>query len=154
MNYALLLNGTFVRYEWFESTPPVLSASKGLTWVPYQELPDPAFDPSTQRLGDVAVTVVNGTAIAQRQVIALTPAEITAHNAAVADQAAAQARQVADEAARTAAKAEAVIQYLVTHTPAECHQYIQDNVTTLAQAKVMMGRMAMALCFLARRELR
>ena len=49
---------------------------------------------------------------------------------------------------------EAAIVYLVTHTPAECAAYVEANVTNLAQAKVMLGKFAMALSVLARRELR
>lgn len=53
-----------------------------------------------------------------------------------------------------AAKIDPTLIYLVTHTPAQCEAYVQANVNTLAQAKVMLGKMAMALSVLARREFR
>jgi hypothetical protein len=64
------------------------------------------------------------------------------------------ALQASDDAAKQASKAEAVIQYLVTHTPAECDAYVHANVTNLATAVNLLGKMAMALSVLARAELR
>lgn len=53
---------------------------------------------------------------------------------------------------RAAAKIDPTLIYLVTHTPAQCEAYVLANVNTLAQAKTMLGKMAMALSVLARRE--
>lgn len=64
------------------------------------------------------------------------------------------AQRDADAAATVAAKADATIQYLVTHTPAECYTKVQNDVTNLAQAKDVLGRLAMAVSVLARRQLR
>lgn len=63
-----------------------------------------------------------------------------------------KARQIADEAATTYAKAAPVITYLATHTPQECEAYVAANVTDLASAKGLLGKFAIALCVLARRE--
>lgn len=63
------------------------------------------------------------------------------------------AEDVADEQAATAAKADSVIQYLVTHTPAECAAYVNANVNNLADAKAFLGKVAMALSVLARQHL-
>ena len=71
-----------------------------------------------------------------------------------AEQAAFEAQQADDAAAKQASKAEAVIQYLVTHTPAECDAYVHANVTNLATAVNLLGKMAMALCVLSRKEFR
>jgi NAD(P)-dependent dehydrogenase (short-subunit alcohol dehydrogenase family) len=60
----------------------------------------------------------------------------------------------ADNSAKEYAKADAVIQYLVNHTPAECADYVQANVTDLASAKQFLKKVAMALSVLARSELR
>jgi hypothetical protein len=70
------------------------------------------------------------------------------------DFAAPDQQEVIDAAARDAAKADAVIQYLVNHTPAECADYVQSNVTDLASAKQFLKKVAMALSMLARSELR
>ena len=64
------------------------------------------------------------------------------------------AQAVADAAARGAARADATIIYLVNHTPAECYAKVQADVTDLASARIMLGRLAMAISVLARRELR
>jgi hypothetical protein len=68
-------------------------------------------------------------------------------------QAAFDAQQATDAAAKQASKADAVIQYLVTHTPAECDAYVHTNVTNLATAVALLGKMAMVLSVLARAEL-
>ncbi len=89
--------------------------------------------------------------IAQAELDTALAAAQTAHDAAEA-QAAAQA--TTDAAARSAAKADATNAYLVSHTPAECYAKVQTDVTDLASAKQMLGRLAMAVSVLARRELR
>ena len=61
---------------------------------------------------------------------------------------------VEDEAAVTVVKANAVINYLVTHTPAECAAKVQTDVTNLATAKDMLAHFAQALCVLAKDRLR
>lgn len=60
-------------------------------------------------------------------------------------------RRAADQAAVDLVKADATIAYLRAHTPAECYNKMQTDVTTLAEAKQMMGRFAMALCVLTKR---
>lgn len=80
---------------------------------------------------------------------------------------AAQAQeQQADLEAKAYAKLDPVIQYLVSHTPAECAQAIRDfidsaSVTNLATAQACLGRIetrmaqfAKALSVLAREKLR
>lgn len=67
---------------------------------------------------------------------------------------AAIALQEQDQAAKQATKADVVIQYLINHTPAECADYVQANVTNLAQAKDMLAKFAMALSVLAKGNLR
>ena len=51
------------------------------------------------------------------------------------DAAAAEALHLADAQARGAAKADGVVQFLRDHTPAECEDYVQTNVTDLATAR-------------------
>ena len=64
------------------------------------------------------------------------------------------ARQAADAEAKTTVKGDAVIQYLVTRTPAEINTYVQTNVTSLATAKDLLAKLAVAVSVLARRDLR
>lgn len=63
-------------------------------------------------------------------------------------------QNAADLAAFAASKAEPVIQYLVSHTPAECDAYVKANISSLAQAKAMLGKFSMALCVLSKASLR
>lgn len=67
---------------------------------------------------------------------------------------AAAALLASDTAARTVARANPVIQYLVSHTPAECSAYVATNVTNLATAVTFLQHVAVALCVLSRTELR
>jgi len=88
-----------------------------------------------------------------------TPEQIAADDAA-------QAQAAKDTQAAASAKADPVITYLVSHTPAECAQYVRDQVnasaiTTQADAKAaiikledIQARMAMALSVIARHTLR
>lgn len=62
--------------------------------------------------------------------------------------------QIATAEALAAAKADAAIQYLVTHTPAECYAYVQNNVTNLATATAFLGKMAMVLSIIAKDRLK
>jgi len=71
-----------------------------------------------------------------------------------AEELAKEAQRVVDITAIADAKLDAVIQYLVTHTPDECAQYVESNVTDLASAKAFLKIVAKALSVLARRELR
>jgi hypothetical protein len=71
------------------------------------------------------------------------------------EQVVAAALVVTDASAVTAAKANAVIKYLATHTPAECYNYVIANTSTLPpQAQTMLANFAVALSVLVRRELR
>jgi hypothetical protein len=64
------------------------------------------------------------------------------------------AQAEADAAAKDAAKADNVVQYLRDHTPAECSDYVQDNVTDLASAKAFLKKVAVVLCVLSKQSLR
>jgi hypothetical protein len=64
------------------------------------------------------------------------------------------AKNLADQAALTNAKANAVIQYLVSHTPAECSAKVATDVNNLATAVTMMQNFAIALSILAKDKLR
>ena len=45
------------------------------------------------------------------------------------------------------AKADAVVQQLLTATPTQIVNYVQNNVTDLASAKVLMAKLAVAIAF-------
>lgn len=64
-----------------------------------------------------------------------------------------EVQQQMDSVARAEVKADAVITYLTNHTPAECVQYVQDNVTDLASAKAFLKKVAMALSILSKQIL-
>lgn len=66
------------------------------------------------------------------------------------------ARQVAaaDDAAKVAAKADAFVASFIAMTPAQVLNYVSANVTDLASAKALLGKMALMMLLLARRGLR
>jgi hypothetical protein len=59
----------------------------------------------------------------------------------------------ARQAMRTALRNDGTIQFLRTHTPAECEAWVQANVTDLATAKNVLGKLAMVVAYLARERL-
>lgn len=65
----------------------------------------------------------------------------------------AQADLAARETMRNALRADSVVQYLRTHTPAECAAYVNSNVTDLASAKNVLAKLAMICAYLARERL-
>jgi hypothetical protein len=56
-------------------------------------------------------------------------------------------------AMRSALRADATIQYLRTHTPAEAATYASNAITDLASAKVVIGKLTMLVAYLARERL-
>ena len=63
-------------------------------------------------------------------------------------------QELADRATmRAAMRADAVIQFLRTHTPAEAEAWVQANVTDLASARNALGKLAMIVAYLARERL-
>lgn len=63
-------------------------------------------------------------------------------------------QHIADAQSKAEAKADAIVQYLRDHTPAECANYVQDNVTDLASAKAFLKKVAIVLCALSKESLR
>lgn len=62
------------------------------------------------------------------------------------------ARQAEDEAARLAARADAFVSAFVDMTPAQVIAYVNANVNNVADAKVLLTKMALMLLLLARKE--
>lgn len=86
--------------------------------------------------------------------VILSDAELAILRAPTPEQLAKQALAVQDDAAKNTAIINPVIQYLVSHTPAECIAKVNSDVTDLASAKAMLGHFAVALCVLAKDKLR
>ncbi len=82
--------------------------------------------------------------------VLLTDNELATLRAPTSEQIAAQEKALAEKQQADATKADAVIQYLVTHTPQECAAYVGQNVTNLATAVTMLQKFAMALCVLSK----
>lgn len=74
--------------------------------------------------------------------------------AATAAAVAVSLQAIQDGTDKQTTKADAVTQYLVNHTAAECATYVQTNVTDLASARTMLMKFAMVLSVLARQTLR
>lgn len=54
---------------------PDPNPTKGIVWLPYEEAPDPAFDPATQRLSAPETVEVGGKVVKRKRVEALTAEE-------------------------------------------------------------------------------
>jgi hypothetical protein len=63
------------------------------------------------------------------------------------------AEATARAAMRATLKADATITYLRTHTPLEAAAYAASNITDLASAKVVIGKLTMVVAYLARDRL-
>ena len=114
--------------------------------VPLAVAAQPTYDAITQTCYRDGIENVGGWR--QKWTIAALPVDIAAANQAAHNLA------VSDSTDIGTAKGNPVIQYLVTHTPAQCVTKINTDVTDLASAKVMLGNFAQALCVLARDKLR
>ncbi len=62
------------------------------------------------------------------------------------------AKVAEEEEARTAAKADTFVQTFVAMTPAQVLAYVDANINTVADAKVLLKKMAIMLLLLARKE--
>lgn len=100
----------------------------------------------------IVINVTTG----EQTVVPLTAEEIADAQARTAAEATSPAR-LAEEAASAAkayAGADAVVQYLRDHTPAECEAYVMANVTDLPSARALLAKFAVALCVLTKQNLR
>jgi hypothetical protein len=80
MQYALIDASTkVIRIQDFAGLPPSLAASKGLQWVPFLSVQNPAYDPSTHGLYEAPAKDVFGVLTQQWEVYPL-PAEVVAAN--------------------------------------------------------------------------
>jgi hypothetical protein len=66
---------------------------------------------------------------------------------------AARAEIAARTAMRAAMRNDATINFLRANTPAECEAWVMTNVTDLASAKLVLGKLAMIVAYLARERL-
>lgn len=86
--------------------------------------------------------------------VPITQAEADILNAPTPEQIAQEAKRLEEKQQADNAKTDAVIQYLITHTPAECSAYVAANVTNLATAVNMLQKFAIALCVLSKDKFR
>lgn len=168
MIYTLMNTTTLdiLRREDFNSAPPQLPLAKGLQWVVVREIAPPVIDEATQRNDQAPLTLQeDGTYGRAWTTVALTQQEIDIRAARVAAETAERDARVAAAAAFAAqfasdtdalniAKADTVVKYLVNHTPAEISTYVQTSVTSLATAKDLLAKLAVAVSVLAKDRLR
>ena len=69
------------------------------------------------------------------------------------EETAAAAKAAEAQQNKQAAKADAVVAFLATKSPAEVYAKVQTDVTDLASARVMLGKLAIAVSVLARDQL-
>lgn len=107
-------------------------------WIPFTQAAVPAYNPATQALL-YSYTV---TATEVLETIAVRP--LTSGEVAV------RSKQTAKEAAKTEAKADTFVRTFIAMTPADVTAYVEANVTTLAEAKNLMKKLALMLLFVAK----
>lgn len=110
---------------------------------PVKPTAKPAYDKATQEL-DESASFISGEWVQVWTIRPATQAEIDGHAITL--------RNAEDEAARTSAKADATIRYLMTHTDAEITAKIQADGATLAGLRAIVARLAVAVGALYRRE--
>jgi hypothetical protein len=93
-------------------------------------------------------------AVDHEALIAIVEADMRPIIPPTAEELALEAQRLADAEAKAEAKADNTVADLIVHTPLECYSKVQADVTDLASARIMLGRLAMAISVLARRELR
>lgn len=160
--YAKIIDGTVAAYPYhlyqlkidfpdtsFPNPPELADLSVFDVW-PVVESVQPGFNQASQKIQEGVPALVEGIWTQQWAVRAATQAEMDAHAAVLAQ----QAQDAADEAARVEAKADAIIKYLMSHTPAQIVAKVDADVTNLATAKTYIAKLAVAVCVLARKGLR
>jgi len=134
----------------------ILTNSVEATWVDDEDRQVKCHsysDRQMQLLRDHAA--IAGTPLTEYEaLIALVESNIQPIPPPTPEQVAAAAQAAADEEAKAEAKADNVVQYLRDHTPAECVDYVNTNVTDLASAKQLMKKFAVVLCVLSKQSLR
>lgn len=90
----------------------------------------------------------------QETLVPYTPEEESAADVIAQAMAERASLLAADNEVKNTAKADAVINYLVTHTPAEIVAYVNSNVANLAEARNLLGKLAVAISAIARNQLR
>ena len=110
-----------------------------------RETPKPDYDQSTQGL-DSKAEMMDGEWVQVWTVRNATEEEIAAY---------AQKKKAEEDATvRTSAKGDATIRFLISKTPAEIEEKINADVTSIATAKAIIAKLAVAVGALARKELR
>ena len=116
----------------------------------------PAYDPLTQIVVELnpAFNAATGHWEQQWQVNALDATTIAANQAAATARAALAAQVAADQTSVATVKVDPLVQYIVSHTPAEISTYVGTQVTSLATAIPVLQKMAFVLSVLAKDKLR
>lgn len=153
MSYAMIMDGVVAQYPYtyamFRDAHPDVSfpadvgderlAEFGIHAV--APTAKPSFNAITENVIEATPSLVGGVWTQAWSVVAASAGEIAARQAAAAD-----------EAAKTAIKADSFVGNFIAMTPAQVETYVQNNVTNLATAKDVIAKMGIMLLLLARRE--
>ena len=154
MSYALVINGAVARYPYSLATlradNPQVSFPRELDDAKLAEWGVLAVQPTAKPSYNEAKNIVEGTPALNGGAWVQTWAEVDAS----AEEIAARQEMAANMAAVAAAKADAFVAQFVAMTPAQVAAYVEANVTSLATAKALLGKMALMMLRLARREYR
>lgn len=154
MNYALIENGAVATYPYsyaaFRAANPGTSFPREVNdaWLagygiyPVASVARPA--------NTLTTNFVEGTPVLVGDVWTQVWTEVPAS----AEQIAARQEAANDAAAKNEIKADNFVTSFIAMTPAQVNTYIQTNVTDLASAKNVIGKLALMVLLLAKREFR
>lgn len=153
MSYALITDGAVAQYPYtyamFRAAHPDVSFPSDVSEERLAEFGIYTVAPSAKPPSNaITENVVEGTPTLAGAVWTQTW-NVTA---ASAEEIAKRQAKAADEAAKTAIKADNFVSNFINMTPAQVETYVQNNVTNLATAKDVIAKMGVMLLLLARRE--
>jgi len=154
MSYALIENGAVATYPYsyaaFRASNPDTSFPREVSneWLAGYGIYPVA--PVARPANTLTTNFVEGTPVLVGDVWTQVWDEVPASAEQIAE------RQTAadDVAAKDAIKADNFVTNFIAMTPAQVASYIQANVTDLASAKNVIGKLALMVLLLARREFR
>lgn len=154
MSYALINNGAVATYPYsyaaFRAANPGVSFPRTVSdeWLAgYGIYPVASV---TRPANTITTNVIEGTPVLIGDVWTQVWNEV----AASAEEIAARQQKAADDATKAAIQVDSFVASFIAMTPAQVNAYIQANVTDLASAKNVIGKLALMVLLLARREFR
>lgn len=154
MSYALIVDGMVASYPYsfgkLRADNPDVSFPRDPSDERLAEWGVVAVAPAERPVADITQNVVEGAPVLVGEVWTQVWNVVDAS----AEEIAARQKLAAAAAAKSDVKADAFVASFVAMTPVEVDAYIEANVTNLASAKAVLGKLALMVLILARQEFR